>query len=101
MGEESKESIAEVEPSIKPETFTDAIKSFIKPEFLNESYKHRKEWIESQLRKHYDEEDISADSFETFNTKDAVVWIDPLDGTSDFIKGDLSAVTVLIGLSIN
>lgn len=40
------------------------------------------------------------DNFETFNTKDAVVWIDPLDGTNDFVKGNLSAVTVLIGLSI-
>ena len=29
-----------------------------------------------------------------------MVWIDPLDGTSDFTKGNLSAVTVLIGLSI-
>ena len=38
--------------------------------------------------------------FESFSTKDAVVWIDPLDGTSDFVKGTLSAVTVLIGLSI-
>ena len=39
--------------------------------------------------------------FERFNVKDAVVWIDPLDGTSDFVKGNLPAVTVLIGLSIN
>ena len=38
--------------------------------------------------------------FETFNVKDAVVWIDPLDGTSDFVKGTLDAVTVLIGLSL-
>jgi 3'-phosphoadenosine 5'-phosphosulfate (PAPS) 3'-phosphatase len=38
--------------------------------------------------------------FETFNRKDAVVWIDPLDGTNDFISGNLPAVTVLIGLSI-
>jgi len=29
------------------------------------------------------------------------VWIDPLDGTSDFVKGNLSAVTVLIGLAID
>jgi len=38
--------------------------------------------------------------FETFKVSDAVVWIDPLDGTSDFVKGTLDAVTVLIGLSI-
>ena len=39
--------------------------------------------------------------FETFNTRDSVIWIDPLDGTNDFVKGNLPAVTVLIGLSIN
>ena len=39
--------------------------------------------------------------FDNFNTEKAVVWIDPLDGTSDFVKGNLSAVTVLIGLVID
>lgn len=29
-----------------------------------------------------------------------MVWIDPLDGTSDFVAGNLPAVTVLIGVSI-
>ena len=38
--------------------------------------------------------------FETFNTKDAVVWVDPLDGTRDFVNGNYPAVTVLIGLAI-
>lgn len=28
------------------------------------------------------------------------MWIDPLDGTYNFIKGDIAAVTVLIGVSI-
>jgi 3'-phosphoadenosine 5'-phosphosulfate (PAPS) 3'-phosphatase len=28
------------------------------------------------------------------------VLVDPLDGTKEFLKGNLSAVTVLIGLSI-
>lgn len=40
------------------------------------------------------------DDFSEFSTEKAVVWIDPLDGTSDFVKGNLSAVTVLIGLAI-
>ena len=57
--------------------------------------------IENQLRKTYGENEISSNMFETFSTKNAVVWIDPLDGTSDFVKGTLSAVTVLIGLSID
>ena len=29
------------------------------------------------------------------------MFIDPLDGTKEFLKGNLSAVTVLIGLAIN
>lgn len=41
------------------------------------------------------------DQFSEFSTEKAVVWIDPLDGTSDFVKGNLSAVTVLIGLAID
>jgi 3'-phosphoadenosine 5'-phosphosulfate (PAPS) 3'-phosphatase len=39
--------------------------------------------------------------FNSFSTQNAIVWIDPLDGTKDFVKGNLSAVTVLIGLAIN
>ena len=39
-------------------------------------------------------------NFLEFRDKNAVVWIDPLDGTKDFILGNLSAVTVLIGLAI-
>jgi len=38
--------------------------------------------------------------FDHFSTEKAVVWIDPLDGTKDFTLGNLSAVTVLIGLAI-
>lgn len=60
----------------------------------------RRGWIEDTLRTYYGEDEVSIDPWETFNTKDAVVWIDPLDGTSDFVKGNLPAVTVLIGLSI-
>ena len=68
---------------------------------LNDSHKGRLAVIESQLRKTYAADEISSELFETFSTRDAVVWIDPLDGTSDFVKGNLTAVTVLIGLAIN
>jgi len=68
---------------------------------LSAKHVFRKEWIQNTLSKTYGENEISVDPFETFNTKDAVVWIDPLDGTSDFVKNNLPAVTVLIGLSIN
>jgi 3'(2'), 5'-bisphosphate nucleotidase len=56
--------------------------------------------INDILRKTYCSDEISSENFETFSTKDAVVWIDPLDGTQDFVNGNLTAVTVLIGLSL-
>ena len=40
------------------------------------------------------------DKFDEFNVDDAVVWVDPLDGTAQFVIDNLSAVTVLIGLSV-
>lgn len=51
--------------------------------------------------KSYQPDEVSLNMFESFNTNNAVVWIDPLDGTSDFVKGNLPACTVLIGLTIN
>lgn len=100
QGEESKESIAEMESAIDPASITSQIKSFITTSFLNGKQDARRDWIRNTLRKYYGEDEVSVDPFETFNTKDACVWIDPLDGTSDFVKGNLPAVTVLIGLSI-
>lgn len=77
------------------------MKQFIKADFLAAKHQTRMDMIKDVLSQTYSTDDIAQDSFETFNTKDAVVWIDPLDGTSDFVKGNLPAVTVLIGLSIN
>lgn len=34
------------------------------------------------------------------NEKDVVIWVDPLDGTSEYTQGILECVTVLIGLSV-
>lgn len=33
------------------------------------------------------------------NISDLIVWVDPLDGTSDFLKGDLECITTLVGIS--
>ena len=41
------------------------------------------------------------EKFDLFSTEKATVWIDPLDGTKDFCNGNLSAVTVLVGLAID
>ena len=100
QGEESKESTDTVDAAITADAITKARKQLITSKFLNKHHTDRMDWIEDQLRKTYTEDEISSTHFNTFNTKDAVVWIDPLDGTSDFIKGTLSAVTVLIGLSV-
>ncbi len=40
------------------------------------------------------------DDFTTFSTEDCIVWVDPLDGTLNFVEGKYHAVTVLIGVSI-
>lgn len=40
------------------------------------------------------------DSLIHINENDLVIWVDPLDGTSEYTQGILEPVTVLIGLSI-
>ena len=40
------------------------------------------------------------EKFEEFSSEDAVLFIDPLDGTAEFVNGNISAVTVLLGLSV-
>ena len=67
---------------------------------LNESHVRRLPFIDEVLRQFYDEEEISSSLFEEFSTEDAVVWVDPLDGTNEFTRNNMSAVTVLIGLAI-
>lgn len=100
QGEESKESTETVDSAVNPAQITDSVKQYVKQAFLNESHSKRLAYI-TQLRKTYGADEVSSEMFETFSTKDAVVWIDPLDGTTDFVNGNLPAVTVLIGLSIN
>ena len=34
-----------------------------------------------------------------YEIEDLCVWVDPLDGTLDFVKGDFENVTTLIGVS--
>jgi len=100
QGEESAESIANVDSAVDPSSITAQVRNFITTDMLNQKHDQRREWISNVLREYYTEDEVSSDHFSTFNTEDAVVWIDPLDGTNDFVKGNLSAVTVLIGLSI-
>ena len=41
------------------------------------------------------------DAFTKFSVKNTQVWIDPLDGTNEFTRGNVSAVTILVGLAID
>lgn len=101
QGEESKESMEGIEPAVAPGSIPEALKKFVSSERLASKYDERRSFIEEQLRTTYTKEEIAEKNFESFNTSNAVVWIDPLDGTSDFVKGNLPAVTVLIGLAID
>lgn len=96
MGEEDPSMYAHFEPMVQP---TDIPKDLVKQEFLNIYWEKRASYLE-MLRTTYPEIHPVGEPFEYFDARDAVVWIDPLDGTSDFVGGNLPAVTVLIGLSL-
>jgi 3'-phosphoadenosine 5'-phosphosulfate (PAPS) 3'-phosphatase len=85
------------DPIMQP---SEIYRELIKQDMLNSYHDKRKDYIES-IRSINPEVTPKGEHFETFDVKDAVVWIDPLDGTNDFVRGNLTAVTVLIGLSLN
>ena len=71
----------------------------VKMEQLNEGMERRQDFNALMRERVYGGE--VWEQFDEFSTEKATVWIDPLDGTKDFCNGNLSAVTVLIGLSID
>lgn len=95
-GEESAESMAGIEVTLAPESLSIDL---ITDEYLDAHIKQRAEFNAYAKTLGYEGE--IWDTFEEFDTSKAVVWIDPLDGTSDFVAGNLSAVTVLIGLAVD
>jgi len=98
-GEESEQSQAGVDAAAVD--LTAEIKTLLKTETIREKHVERKTFIETRHKyEAFTADEISAKEFETFNTSEATVWIDPLDGTSDYCRGNISAVTVLIGLTI-
>jgi len=100
-GEESDKSMETVDAASKPEELTESIRSLVKNETIQQKHTERVSFIESLHKAGvFSEDEISSKPFETFNTSEATVWIDPLDGTSDYCRGNISAVTVLIGLTI-
>lgn len=58
------------------------------------------EWIITELDQSVLASECPAE-FSTTPAKDIVVWVDPLDGTSEYTQGLLDHVTVLIGLAVN
>ena len=52
----------------------------------------------------YDEDVLKLElpsQYRDLQEKDITIWVDPLDGTAEFVKGLLEHVTVLIGISVN
>lgn len=50
----------------------------------------------------YDEDVLKQtlpDQYKDIKDEDIIIWVDPLDGTTEFVKGCLESVTVLIGIS--
>lgn len=58
------------------------------------------EWIITELDQSILASECPAE-FSTTPAEDIVVWVDPLDGTSEYTQGLLDHVTVLIGLAVN
>ena len=96
QGEESQDCLDDIESAVKPEELND---EWIKIELLENALQKRIEFNQYMRDTVYGDEIL--ESFSQFSTEKAVVWIDPLDGTKEFINGNLSAVTVLIGLAID
>ena len=71
---------------------------FIKKAFLQEAIAKRKEFNED-MREVYGSEVWG--HFDNIPCERATIWIDPLDGTNEFVQGHLSSVTVLIGLTVD
>ena len=68
-------------------------------EVLQGRLSERKEFNQ-QMRDLFYKDDI-LEEFDEIDCDRAVVWIDPLDGTKEFVNGNLPAVTVLIGVAID
>lgn len=67
---------------------------------LDERTPIKDEWIINEM----DEvvlSKICPTEFMHVKDEEIVIWVDPLDGTSDYTQGFLDYVTVLIGIAVN
>lgn len=60
-----------------------------------------KDWIVSEVNTDFLERNTCPDALKQVKESDLVIWVDPLDGTSEYTQGFLERVTVLIGISVN
>lgn len=58
-----------------------------------------KEWIVTDLDQEFLQQKCP-ESLSNISENDLVIWVDPLDGTSEYTQGILEPVTVLIGFSV-
>ncbi|XP_055616639.1 3'(2'),5'-bisphosphate nucleotidase 1 [Toxorhynchites rutilus septentrionalis] len=59
------------------------------------------DWLVSDLNTDFLERNTCPDALKQVKESDLVIWVDPLDGTSEYTQGFLERVTVLIGISVN
>lgn len=57
------------------------------------------EFIVTEMDQNFLSQYKCPESFKNIAENDLVVWVDPLDGTSEYVHGFLEHVTVLIGIS--
>jgi 3'-phosphoadenosine 5'-phosphosulfate (PAPS) 3'-phosphatase len=69
-------------------------------EEMQKRHRERAEMLKVYKEREPESQVIIEGEFEEFDPKEATEWIDPLDGTSNFIQGNFSCVTVIIGLTI-
>lgn len=59
------------------------------------------DWLISDVNADFLEKNACPDALKQVKESELVIWVDPLDGTSEYTQGFLERVTVLIGISVN
>uniref|UniRef100_A0A182QXQ2 3'(2'),5'-bisphosphate nucleotidase 1 n=1 Tax=Anopheles farauti TaxID=69004 RepID=A0A182QXQ2_9DIPT len=59
------------------------------------------DWLITESNTDFLEKHKCPDTFLDLKESDVVIWVDPLDGTSEYTQGFLERVTVLIGIAVN
>jgi 3'-phosphoadenosine 5'-phosphosulfate (PAPS) 3'-phosphatase len=101
LGEESPDSLKDIQPAVQPSQVSQGVRSFVQSSMLEFYQNERRPFVVEVLKKVFTDKEVQTEKFTKFNTANAAVWVDPLDGTKDFVNGNLASVTVLIGLTID